>query len=159
MGLLIFILAQASVLYMFYFLVIRKLPDLVNELILERHLANDFTEIPKDIALEVRQRLIELERERLDAVVAYAALKGRRNLSVTDREEREKQKRIMSKLDRQIRGVRGELTSLYGSDVVRILRRFEETRFATALNSVLDRGISRGRAALTSRRHSRRGRS
>lgn len=159
MRLLIFILTQLLILYMTYFLVIRKLPNLVNEMIIEKHLANDFTEISADIALEVRQRLIELERERLDAVVAYAALKGRRNLSVTDREEREKQKRIMRKMDRQIRGVRGESTSMYGSDVIQILRRFEEARFVGALNNVLDRGISQSRAALNMRRNKRRGHS
>ena len=45
------------------------LPSQINELIFQRHLENDFTEVASDTALSFRVKLLELEEERLNAIV------------------------------------------------------------------------------------------
>lgn len=81
LGLVIFVVAQVVILLAFSRVVIR-LPAQINDLLFRRHLENDFTRTDSKVAQSIRDKLLELEVERLDAIVSYEAVKGKR-LSVT----------------------------------------------------------------------------
>jgi hypothetical protein len=68
-GLAVFLVAQVAMMFAFYRVVLRPLPAQINDLLFKRHLENDFTNIASDTAELVRVKLLELEAERLEAVV------------------------------------------------------------------------------------------
>lgn len=138
-SIVVFLLAQVAILFTFYRVVLRPIPGQIHELLYERHLKNEFTQIATDTADLVRSRLLELEAERLEAVVAYGALKGRRNLTTTERAERDAKKKVIERLTRQIVETRKRLEDLYAPPVLSHLRSFENLRMVTALNNFLDR--------------------
>lgn len=141
----VFVLVQLTILFAVYRVILRPIPGQIHELLYERHLKNDFTRIPNDTADLVRSKLLELEEERLEAVMAYEAVKGVRNLSTTERAEREAKKKAIEQLTKQIDGTRKRLEEFYAPPVLSHLREFEELRLVTALNRFIDEMSKRGR--------------
>lgn len=133
----LFLAIQVVVLFAFYRIVLRPLPGQINELLFERHLKNEFTNISADTAELVRAGLLSLEAERLEAVVAYESLKGLR-LNTTRRGEREALKKTVERLTRTIRATQIRLGELYAPPVLEHLRAFEELAFLAALNRHID---------------------
>lgn len=148
-ALVVFLVAQVTVLFVFYRVVIRPLPAQINDLLFKQHLNNDFTRIASGTADVVRMKFRKLEDERLEAIANYEALKGKR-LTATESAQRKAFKDAEKQLTRQIGGLRDRLNELYAPDVLSHLRRFEELRLVAALNRFLDS------KQLKSRRGSRR---
>lgn len=142
-GVAIFLVAQIAMLFAFYRVVLRPLPEQINDLLFKRHLENDFSSIASDTADLVRVKLLELEEERLEAIIEYEALKGLR-LNTTEKAKREAMKKAADRLSRQVDATRGRLEKIYAPPVLLHLRKFEELRFVVALNALLD-DTKRGR--------------
>jgi hypothetical protein len=133
-----FLLIQIVILFVFYRVVLKPLPAQINELLFSEHFKSCLAKTAEDTAELVRAKLLELESERLEALSKYEALKGRRGLTTTERNEREGLKKTCDQLDRQIKGFRGQLGSLYSVPVLAHLRKFEGIRFVAAINKYLD---------------------
>lgn len=133
----LFAFMQIVLFIAFYRIIIRPLPDRINDVIFRKHLSNDFTEVASDVAALVRSKLLDLEEQRFDALVSHAALKGKR-LNVSESEKRAAYLRTARKLDVQIKAVHAQLNVTYGTDVMKILRRIEENRAFSVLNAYLD---------------------
>lgn len=142
LGLAALIVLQAVMMFAFYRVVLRPLPAQINDLLFKRHLNNQFTHVSLDTAELVRAQLLQLEAERLEAVVRYEAVRGKR-LNTTQKAEREGLKKAVEQLNRQIEALRGQLEALYSEPVLAHLRKFEEMRFVKALNSRLDTAAKR----------------
>lgn len=142
--LVVLLVAQVAILFAFYRVVLRPLPGQINELLFVRHLENDFTGIATDTADMVRVKLLELEAERLQAVIEYEGLKGLR-LNTTESAKREGLKKASERLTRQIAATRVRLDTLYAPPVLSHLHKFEELRFVAALNRYLDDIAKHGR--------------
>lgn len=137
----VFLLLQIVFLFVFYRLVLRDLPSQINELLFERHLKNELTEIAKDTADVVRLKLMELEQERADVMVRYEGLKGKR-LDITQTNERNGLKKSLDQLAKEINGYRTSIAKIYGSGVLDDLKRIERLKIVSAINRYLD-GISK----------------
>lgn len=133
-----FLLMQIVILFVFYRVVLKPLPAQINELLFSEHFKSCLAKTTEDTSELVRAKLLELESERLEALSKYEALKGRRGLTTTERNEREGLKKTCAQLDRQIKGVREQLGSLYSVPVLVYLRKFERIRFVAAINKYLD---------------------
>lgn len=137
-GIVIFLVVQVALLFAFYRVVIRQLPGQINDLLFRQHVQNDFTGIASDTAKLVQEKLLMLEAERLDAIVAFEAVKGKR-LRTTESAQRQALKQAVSRLSKQIDGLRGQLDAMYAPEVMSHLRKFEELRLVAALNRFLDK--------------------
>ena len=143
--LVVFIIIQMAILFAVYRVILRPIPGQIHELLYERHLKNEFTQISTDTADLVRSALLKLEEERLETAMAYEAVKGGRNLNTTEKAERDAKKKAIERLTKQIDGTRNHLEKFYAPPVLSHLRKFEELRLVTALNSLIDETSKRGR--------------
>lgn len=132
------LLVQVVIGFAFYRMAVRNLPDRINDLILKGHIENDLTKVAHDTADLVRTRILELEEERIEALVGFARLKGRR-LGVTESNQRRAYKKSLETLSRQIELTHAELYRIYGSDVLLVLEWFERIKLVRAVNGYLDK--------------------
>lgn len=142
MSLIAFLVAQLAFILIFYRVVIRRLPDRINDLIFEAHLNSRLAELADDAVAPIRTRLGDLEKERADAIVEYARVKGLK-LNTTENERRRALRRSIDKLSRQIIVAHREVNRVYGSETMQMLEQFERIRLVTAFNALLDRWIER----------------
>lgn len=133
-----FLIAQAVIAFAFYRWVIRPLPDVVNRLVIERHLANELTGVAEDRATVIRLKLLDLEQRRIDAVANYCAVKGKRLATPEERRGREALQKTAKDLTKQISNLQAEIESIYGTDTMQMFRKFEQNRFVAAANRYLD---------------------
>ena len=133
----IFSLNTFIVNYLFYRKILKPLPDKINEIIFSKKFENEITEIAKDSADEIRFHILELESERLDAIVEYEALKGKR-LNTTESARRKSLKEAANTLDKKIKGLYNQINSIYAPDILVYLEKYEKRKLVNALNNLLD---------------------
>nr|WP_225750867.1 hypothetical protein [Pseudoclavibacter sp. Marseille-Q3772] len=101
---------------------------------------NDFEKIPQQLVNQTRERMLELNQERIDAESDYIALKGRRGLTETQRQEREAKRRAVQELTKQIKGLRKSLEKLYAPPSLSRFESLEDNMVVRALNRLVDGG-------------------
>lgn|GEM_PF-3937426 len=134
---IIFLLNTFIVNYLFYRKILKPLPNKINEIILSKKFENEITEIAKDVADEIRFHILELESERLDAIVEYEALK-RKRLNDTESARRKSLKEAANTLDKKIKGLYNQINSMYAPDILVYLEKYEKRKLVNALNNLLD---------------------
>lgn len=134
------ILMQGIFLFVFYRKVIRPLPIEINRYILGKHLEGGFTDASLQRAETVKNKLIQLEVERCDAIAECRALKYKQ-LSTTGTNHREALRQTIKQLGNQIDELELEYSELYAEDhsALKCIREFEEIKIISAINSWIDK--------------------
>lgn len=139
------ILMQGIFLLVFYRKVIHPLPVEINRYILGRHLEGSFMDASLQRAETVKNKLIQLERERCEAIVECRVLKHK-HLSTTDTNHRKALRQTIKQLGDQINELELEYSKLYAKDcsTLRCIRKFEEIRIISMINSWIDKCGDKG---------------
>lgn len=139
------ILMQVIFLLVFYRKVIRPLPLEINRYILGRHLEGNFMDASLQRAETVKNKLIQLEKERCEAIVECRALKHKQ-LSTTATNHRKALRRTIKQLGDQIDELELEYSKLYAEDrsALRCIRKFEEIKVISMINSWIDKCGDKG---------------